>query len=198
MSDNKVSILLLVLVFSLGLQAQPRRNSEKLFSPSVGQKFYQIAYEMANSEQLSTEEVEQAILFMTATARLDPMASYLIADMINLTTRPSEQDRLELVYRLLFDYMDSSADLEVADKAIQYMLKQLNSREEREQLLNRLLKDLGDKNPTLSSELATLLALLVAEKADTENATSYLMHAYNNNKYNSLAFEKLSELGSLE
>ena len=74
------------------------------------------------------------------------------------------------------------------------MLKQLNSREEREQLLNRLLKDLGDKNPTLSSELATLLALLVAEKADTENATSYLMHAYNNNKYNSLAFEKLSEL----
>jgi tetratricopeptide (TPR) repeat protein len=98
------------------------------------------------------------------------------------------------VYHLLAGYIDQFADLEVAEKAIRYLLDRLDSREQREQLLEELLKNLGGRNAVLDSEMATLLGLLIAEKADTEAASSCLMNAVNDNKYNKLAFAKLAEI----
>lgn len=174
--------------------AQRPSDSDLLFSPYVGQRFYEIAYELANSEDVSGPKVEQAIIFLTATTNLDSRASYVLTDMIKLACQHSDRDNSELVYQLLMNYVDESTDLEVVGKAVRYLLEQLNSREQREQLLGRLLQNLGGKNAGLDSELATLLGLLMAEKADTEATQSYLMHAYNNNKYNKLAFAKLAEL----
>ncbi len=194
MFDKKFVILFFIALIPFGAFGRPQKDTERLFSPSVGQEFYGIAYEMARSRDLTAEQVGQAIIFMTATANLDPMASYLLEDMIKLTTAPDEKNRSELVHQLLKDYIDSSADLEIADMAVEYLLRQLNSRQEREQLLMRLLQEIGKKNPAFSSELATLLGLLTAEKADTETAATYLMRAYNRNLYNFLAFEKLAEI----
>ena len=174
--------------------AQDFSNSDQLFSPSIGQKFYEIAYELANSEDVNESRDEQAIVFLSATAALDSGANYILPDMIKLTCRNSERNYSETVQHLLANYVDESADLEVVRKAVRYLLEQLNSREQREQLLAGMLKNLGGKNKTLDSELATLLGLLAAEKADFDTATSYFMSAYNDNKYNRLAYEKLVEL----
>ncbi len=120
-------------------------SSEQLFSPSVGQIFYEIAYELANSEDVNEAEAERAIVFLIATTNLDSRANYVLTDMIKLACRYHQRDYSELVYQSVMKYVDESADLEVTKKAVWYLLEQLNSREQREELLETLLKNLGGK-----------------------------------------------------
>ena len=175
-----------------------RAGSEQLFSPSIGQRFYEVAYEaageIADSKNLNAKKAEQAIIFLTATTYLDRRANYVHPVLIKFACRYSERDYSELVYNLLAAYVDETADLEVTREAVRYLIEKLDSREEREKLLEEMLENLGGRNAALDSELATLLGLLMAEKADDQNATQFFMLAYSNNKHNRLAFEKLSEL----
>jgi len=199
---------------------QPTLDTEKLFSPSVGQKFYEIAYELANAPDTGGSEAEQAIIFLTATTNLDSRANYVLPDMIKLASRfpsaasilpalmplPAQaaaatqspgktaDDPARILYNLIRQYVNESADLEVAEQAIRYLLEQLDSREQREKLLEDLLTNLQGKNARLESQLHTLLGLLMTEKADFQTAQAHLMQAYNSDKYNRLAFEKLAEL----
>jgi len=183
------------LIFcSLPAWSQALPDTERLFSPSVGQKFYEIAYELANSEDVNGPDAEQAIIFLTAAMNLDSRADYVYPLLINIACRYSNRDYSEMVHNLLTNYVDESADLEVVSQAVRYLLERLNSREQREQLLEDLLQNLGDKNARLDSELATLLGLLMAEKTDLQAAQFHLMRAFNSNKYNKLAFAKLAEL----
>jgi hypothetical protein len=166
----------------------------QLFSPTISRKFYEIAYELANDKGVKGPEVEQAIAFLTAAMKLDSDVKSVRPLLIEFACRESELDYSNLVYSLLTDYIDEFADLEVGRKAIVYLLEQLDSREEREKLLEQMLGTLGSKNTVLGSELATMLGLLMAEKMDLEAAEFYLMQAYKNNRYNKLAFAKLTEL----
>jgi tetratricopeptide (TPR) repeat protein len=185
----------LILLFCSSLaRAQDTLDSERLFSPSVGQKFYEIAYELANFEDINGPKIEQAVVFLTATMELDSRANYVHPVLIKLVTQHPGRDYSEMVYNSLARYLDKSADFEPARQAVQYLLERLNSREQREQLLGYLLKNLGGKNACFDSELATLLGLLVAEKADANAAQVYFVQAFNSNKYNKLAFAKLVEL----
>ena len=167
---------------------------EELFSPSIARKFYEIAYELANSKDVSGPEAEQAIVFLTATVNLDTGADYAHPLLIKVASRYAKTDYSTLVYHLLVNYVDESADLEVVRDAIRYLLERLDSREQRERLLQRMLKDTGKKNTILFSELVTLLGVFAVEKADLETAKFYFMQAYNSDKYNKLAFAKLAEL----
>jgi len=176
-------------------------DSEALFSPSVGRIFYEIAYEMGSSEELSAADNRQTILFLTAAMNLDNRAGYLLPDTIRFASRmatapdaASEQDYSELLASVLAGYVDSSSDLEVVRLAIGYLLERLDSREEREKLLEQMLTSFGPQNPFLESELATLLGLLAAEKPDIDAAASYFARAFNSNNHNKLAFEKLTEI----
>ena len=193
---GKIAFCLLIFVpfCSVLARVQKSKDSAELFSPSIGQRFYEIAYEIANNEDANDAEVKQAIIFLMATTGLDSRAKDALPEMVKLTSRHSAWDYTRLVSQLLVQYLDESADLEVAKKAVGYLLDQTNSREAREQLLGWLLQSLGTKNPAMDSELGTLHGLLMAEKPDTNNAAIAIMDAYNNNKYNKLAFEKLTEL----
>jgi len=178
----------------------PSRNQirdtqvRQLFSPLVSQVFYEIGYELANSKDITPAEVEQAIVLLTAATKLDNSASDIQPLLIKLMCQATKQDYSENVYYALEDYVDKSADLEVVRYAIQYLLEQLNSREEREVLLKAMLRNFGDKNLVLRSELATFIGVLMAEKPDLEAAQFYLVRAYSDNKYNKIAFEKLVEI----
>jgi hypothetical protein len=184
-----------ILLFCSSLVwAQDTLDSERLFSPSLGQNFYEIAYELANPEDINGPKIEQAVVFLTATMELDSRANYVHPVLIKLVTQHPGRDYSEMVYNSLTKYLDKSADFEPARQAVQYLLERLNSREQREQLLGDLLRTLGGKNACFDSELATLLGLLVAEKADANAAQVYFMQAFNSNKYNKLAFAKLVEL----
>ncbi len=166
---------------------------ERLFSPSVGQKFYEIAHELSNSGSIDSNQTNQAIVLLRATGSLDNKNSYILPDMVKLVRQSSGQDYGRLVAMLLTEYVNETIDLEVAKEAIRYLLDKTNIREERQSLLNVILNDIGQRNSALASEIAVELGFLMVETADP-NAVKMFQDAYSDNKYNKLAFEKLSEL----
>ncbi|MGA2070265.1 MAG: hypothetical protein ABSG97_02855 [Sedimentisphaerales bacterium] len=167
---------------------------EKLFSPSVSELFYDMAYEISHRENITDAQAEQAIVLLSAAMELDTSAGYITADMLQIASRPGHERHLQMLYDTLIKYIDKDADLLVATNAARYLLNQLDSRQQREILLRRLLQDIGESNVSVGSEIATLLGLLYAEKADNKNAINALAVAYNTDRYNQLAFEKLVEL----
>jgi tetratricopeptide (TPR) repeat protein len=169
-------------------------SPEKLFSPTVSQLFYEMAQDAALSDNITDSQAEQAIVLFRAATELDTGANVTAADMLKILSRPGPPRHLQMLYNSLIDYVDKNADRRVAANAVRYLLEQLNTRQQREIMLSRLIRDLGDSNPVIISELATELGLLYAERADDPNAARVLAIAYIRNKYNQLAFEKLVEL----
>ncbi|MHC4623937.1 MAG: hypothetical protein ACYS4W_08545 [Planctomycetota bacterium] len=195
---NKLLRLYVLVLAILGGSAlcwsQAASDSEQLFSPSVAQEFYTFAHDLTNTEEVSGPEVEQAISFLSAAMRLDSRAKHVLPEMIKVVSRHPGRDHSKLMQQLVVGYVDKSADLEVVGQGVSYLLERLDSHEQREQFLEQMLQFVGEKNEILGSELATRLGLLKAERADTKAAQSYFMYAYNNNRYNKVAFAKLAEL----
>ncbi len=170
------------------------RPGQQVFSSSVSQKFYELAYELANSEDVNPQQVEQAMVFLNAAMQLDNSTRDAHTLLIKLACRNSQKDNSELVYSLLVNYVDESSDVGLAKKAVEYLLSRLNTRQQRENLLEQILGVFGGNNVVLASELTTMLGQLKAEKADVEAAEFYLMQAYKKNRYNKTAFTKLMEI----
>jgi hypothetical protein len=173
--------------------APGQASAEQLFSPSVGQKFYEIAHELAGLNNIDSNQAEQAIVFLLATLNLDTKSSYIMPDLVKLFRQPSSNDYTQLIVAMLKEYLNETTDLEVAKEAIRYMLDKTNFREQRQQLLKDILNNFGNRNSALTSDMAAELGFLMVETADP-NAIMMFQRAYLSNKYNKLAFEKLSEL----
>ena len=167
---------------------------ELLFSPSVSQKFYEIAYDLAKAENTKEIDVEEAIIFLTAALNLDKNATDVRSLLIEYASRDPNRDYSKMVYNLLVDYVNESADLEVAMKGITYLLGRADSIEEREALISNMLGSFGNRNAVLGSELATMLGFLDVEKPDLKAAEYYFSQAYQNNAYNSRAFIELTKI----
>jgi hypothetical protein len=197
MFKSKAFLFLCSLVFCCTpAWSQGSLDTESLSSSSAAETFYEIGYEQANRPNITTAEAKQAIIILSAAINLDRSADYVNPLLIKLICQQTETDQSKFIYQLLGNYIDESADadLEPARQAIRYLLAQLNTREEREQLLKDIIKIHGGKNTVLDSELATSLGLLIAETPDLQTAQSYLIQAYYKNKYNKLAFAKLAAL----
>ena len=176
------------------LPADSAPGLKQLSSPLVSRKFYEIAYDLAADRDVIGPKLGQAIAFLTAAMELDSNARAARPLLIELACREPQRDYSGLVYRLLVDYVDESADLDVAGKAVAYLLGRMNSREQREQFLEKLIAEMGAGNTVLNSRLATMLGTLKAEKADTKAAEFYFLQAYKTNRYNRLAFEGLAAI----
>ena len=174
--------------------ARPSPEFGQSSSVSASRVFYEIAYELADAKNVTGPRLEQAIAFLTAAIELNGDNKAARPLLIELAGRQPERDRSSLVYELLVGYVDESADLDIAGKAVAYLLEQMNSREERERLLEQMVDVLGSGNHVLSSRLATMLGTLKAEKADLNAAEFYFLQAYKANRYNRLAFAKLGEV----
>lgn len=172
----------------------PITGSDQLYSPIVSRKFYEIAYDLANPDDVIGQELDVAIVFLTAAMKLDRDNKDALPLLIKFATRNLEYDYSNLVYNLLNEYVDENADLGIVRKAISYLLERLNSREDREKFLEQILQTIGSKNVILSSDIATLLGLLKVEKADIQSAQRYLIQAYRSNRYNRQAFENLNKI----
>lgn len=205
LKDRTFLVFWALILCSLPALAQEPSDSQRLFSPSVAETFYEIGYELANSPDITKAEAERAIVLLTAALNLDGRAGYVYPVLIRLASRSDfladrpgaiqlERDYSQLIYYLLSRYVRKSVDLEPVKEGIGYLLGQLDSREEREQLLGGMLRELGGKNHILDSELATLLGQMSAEKTDSQSALVYFAQAVNSNNYNKLAFVKVAEL----
>lgn len=179
-------------------------QAAEIFSPVIARRFYQTGYELANSERVTAREAEQAIVFLSAALNLDKspeLSSLAIPLLIKLTCRYAQTDHSKMVSHLLAVYVSArpaEVDREVVSEAVRYLLDRLNSLEQRQGLLEELLRDVGNKNVVIGSELATQLGLMMMEKPDLKGAGFYLLQACNNNRYSRAAFAKLVQIASAE
>ncbi len=195
MTTSRVYIALGMVLFCLGTARgiEQSTEGEELFSQLTAQGFHKLAYELYTSGDVDDRGLEEATAFLRGVFTLDPRAEYVYVDILRIAPKRERVDAEQLLWAFE-NYVDGSSDLEVVSNAVRYLLNAQDSRQERENVLGRLLQIAEEKNAVLSSELATQLALLLAEKADTDGAVNYLTHAYDSNPYNKLAFAKLDEL----
>jgi hypothetical protein len=190
-------LLLLYVLLSIcpGVAAQRSIGDEQLSSPLTAQTLHKIAYELYISSEPASTESKQALFFLNAATELDERANYILADMINIATQFTEENYFNVVQYMLTQYIDGeNIDLEVTRRAIHYLLDKLNVRQRRAILLSALFNAAKEKSNVLASDLGTQYALLLAEKADYENALAFLIQAYDANPYNKLAFTKIVEI----
>ncbi|HBG27521.1 MAG: hypothetical protein A2Y10_18180 [Planctomycetes bacterium GWF2_41_51] len=187
---KNIIALLLITASALSCEAQ-----QVLSSSLAAEAFYQTGYKLYADNRSNIVDIKQAMILYNAAVNLDRRADYVPPEIINLAWEYPQGDFSEAVKFAFDKYMDigRTADLEVASKAVKYLLEKLGSREEREKLLQELLQKYEKVNPFFASELATQLGFLRAETADNEAAQRFLMYAFGANKYNRAAFNMLSE-----
>ena len=210
-TNRSIAVLLAIVLFPALTSAQtwgtgqspsrPARAAtmpEALFSPSAASRFWEVAHELAQSANITGPQADQAILLLTAAKWLDRGAPNIEPLLLELAARHAEKDYSEQVFVWLESYISESADRTIVMDAVRYLLDRLNSREQRKALLEKLVSRVGNRNPAVDSELATMLGLLMIEETNVEAAKFYLVQAYTNNKYNKVAFSKLGELAPKE
>jgi tetratricopeptide (TPR) repeat protein len=189
-----LSLMLLMLLISVSLlYAQP--DTQQLYSPQIALQFHKIVYELYNSGDFDISDAEHSRVFLTAAMNLDDKADYLLTDMLNVGLTVTGEDDKNLFFQVLGKYLaNPDLDLALAKQAVRHLAAQMDSRQQREDMLSMLLRATSRENSMLASEIATELGLLAAEKTDFDNARYYLTYAYGANPYNRLAFAKLDEI----
>ena len=183
MTDNDVASI-------LGKQT----NADRLFSPSVGKAFYDLACDLANNPDADQKQLQQVMALLKSNSQLDEWTQSITPKMITTVSKQVNVDNSELVYALLKNYLSESCDLEITRQAVSYLLNQQNTRPQREQLLQILLGNLANINKTFDSQIYTQMAMLSIEKSDANSAMSFFIGAYNLDKYNSIAFNGIYNL----
>jgi tetratricopeptide (TPR) repeat protein len=186
--------------------------SDTLLSPSAASRFWQIGYELSQRPDLTPAQGDQAIILLVAAKSLDPQIAGIEPLLIELATQHSAKNYSQHVLLWLQSYMgvvrspatpaDAAAnvpvDYRLVKKAIQYLLDRCPSANERRKLLEDMVTRVGNRNPAVDSELATMLGLLTLEQGDRKAAKFYFVQAYRKSKYNTTAFAKLGELAPEE
>jgi hypothetical protein len=179
------------------LSVAPGAETSELFSPSTADAFYEKAVDIYTDPNATAAGAKQAMVFFMAVGSLDRENEYAFPDMVRLAWRFPTVDFQDSVKEVLAKYATrDDADLEVLRLGVQYLLNGLNSREGREDFFRTMLRNLGTRHKILNSDIATQLALLAAERSDMQTAESFLLGAYSYNRYNQLAFQKLTEVTS--
>ncbi|RKY08294.1 MAG: hypothetical protein DRP66_04845, partial [Planctomycetota bacterium] len=178
------------------LLAQYSAGGERIYSPLTAETFHRVAREVSTDAVGDKDPAAEAMAFLNAAMDLDPRATYLYEDMLVLGSQSAEAEAEDVsrFYDVFRKYITKTSNFEVLRQAVRYMLSTADTRQEREDLLLRLIAVAGVKNPVLTSELAAEYGQLAVEKADFENARKNFEQAYHYNEYNQLAFARFDEL----
>lgn len=170
------------------------KNRSGLYSPQSAETFYNLACEILEPEDVSIQEAKEAMVILQSAQKLDESINTMLPQILKAASVDSRTDYSKFVRSQLYKYVSSTSDAELAMRAVTYMLSKVNTREERESILQSLIQDLGSSNEQFSSQISTYLGILAAETADFNNASKHFLNAYNSNSYNVVAFEKLGEV----
>lgn len=192
----KRAIICLLTTFIVANMSFSQQSYSPVQSPYNAQTIFELARQVYTKPNASPSEYMQGFILLNAAYELDRNADYIVPEIINVCLLDSTRDYSENLLVALKQYVNENTDLIDPLKAIRYLLEKQKSREEKEAVLSLMLQSVASRNGFLLSELAAEYGLLLAEKADFENAAMMFQRAYSANPYNSLAFWKLVELNS--
>jgi tetratricopeptide (TPR) repeat protein len=170
------------------------KNKSGLYSPQSAETFFNISCEILEPEDVSIQEAKEAVMMLKAAEKLDKSINTMLPQILKAASVDFRVDYSRLVRSQLYKYVSATSDAELAMKGVTYLLSKVNTREQREAILQSLSQDLGSSNEQFSSQISTYLGILAAETADFKSAATHFLDAYNSNPYNVVAFEKLGEV----
>ena len=194
MVKRYIFIFLAAVMGVSGVQgAVEKTGQETIVSPQTASVFAKTAKEIFQDDAAN---LERAMRFLDAAAAMDRNSPQVPEQVLRLGAQScmGSIDYTDAMTAAMRSYVGRQSDLEVIFGAVRCMLTRLNARQDREVLLDKLMRQYGTANPVLGSELAAQLGLLAAEKTDTAGALNQLNYAFQLNPYNQLAFDKLQEL----
>ncbi|NIA17255.1 MAG: hypothetical protein GWO86_02795, partial [Planctomycetes bacterium] len=150
-------IAILSIITAMASASSGQDSARNLSSGPEARTLYKIAQQLYREPGAGAAEAEQAMVLLNAALSLDERADYILPELIDISWLYPEQNYTDAVYLALDQYVNASCDLEVPVKAVQYLLERLNSREEREALLTRLLAKFSRKNDYFTCDLSTQL-----------------------------------------
>jgi len=189
--------MFIIFALSVFINISPAKTQAQqlpLQSKTVASTFHDLASDLLNTPGISDSQIDQAMIFLFSASKLDPKSKYIYETILNAAPRLSAGKYDAEILQAFDRYVSSSSDLEVTRKAVLYLLSGLNSRQQRQKVLTKLLNTVGDRNPALNSQLSTQLGLLAAETADFSTARKYLYRAFRDDRYNYRAFSGLDQL----
>ncbi|MEJ5259071.1 MAG: hypothetical protein WHS88_02650 [Anaerohalosphaeraceae bacterium] len=190
-------LFFLGLVVAGGLARTVFAQEGSFTSPAAAAVLAKTAMDVYGNDPFSARSIEITMAFLEAATALDPQLGsaqeMLLKVAASAGANPNDYSRS--VRDALRQYIDERANLAVVTGGVGYLLGRLQTRQEREMLLGRLLSIYGNKNPAVVSELSVHLAMLELERADMTTAFQRLQYAYSLNPYNLLAFSKMAEMG---
>ncbi len=186
-----VENMLIGTAFGFNIQ---EKNKSGLYSPQSAVTFYNLACDILEPDDITIQEAKEAVIMLQAAESLDKSLSTMLPQLLKAASIDFRQDYSSFVRSQLYRYVSSTSDAELAMRAVTYLLSKVNTREQREQILQSLTQDLGSANDQFSSQISTYLGVLAAETADFNTAAKHFLNAYNANSYNVVAFEKLGEV----
>lgn len=171
-------------------------DTASLSSENTANLFIQQASEIHRDDPLDPMKAEQAMTFLNAARSLDPTSESIAEQMLRIGAGNcyTGRDYTPGMIWAMDRYLHSRADLEVVMRALDCMLIRMNTRIDREVLLQKLHQKYASLNPVFGSDVATQLGLLAVEKSDVPSAANAFMSGYLLNPYNQLAFSKFWEL----
>ncbi len=170
------------------------QNRLGLYSPQSAVTFYNLACEILEPDDVSIQEAKEAVVMLQSAENLDKSINTMLPQILRAASIDFREDYSRFVRSQLYKYVSSTSDAELSMRAVTYLLSKVNTREQREQILQSLVQDLGSANEQFSSQISTYLGVLAAETADFNAAAKHFLNAYNSNPYNVVAFEKLGEV----
>ncbi|NLK41275.1 MAG: hypothetical protein GX298_04395 [Planctomycetes bacterium] len=172
-------------------------NQEEIFSPLTASVFVKTAQEIFREDP---SQLEVAMRFLEAADVLDRNSSGIPEQVLRIGAGSclGQTDYSAMMTTAMSSYIGRQFDLEVVLSAIRCMLSHLDTRQQREEFLDRLLQRYDPVNEMLGSELATQLGLLSMEKTDYTTAQTLFNYAYSLNPYNEPAFELLQQAYAAE
>jgi tetratricopeptide (TPR) repeat protein len=177
----------------LGSGVYAQSGQDTIFSPQTAEVFIQTAKELIREDSTA---VEPAMRFLDAAEAMDRNASGVGEQRLRIgaASCTGQADHSAAMVNAMRTYVSRQFDVEVVAAALRCVLTQLDTRVDREAVLEGLLNRYASVNATLGSELATQLGLLAVEKTDTKGAQEQLNLAYSLDPYNQLAFDALQDL----
>ncbi len=172
--------------------AAPQLQQQTLFSPLTAELFGRLGNDIQSS---SSNQADIRMIFLQAGIILDEQSAAVYEQFLRGVGRSGgRSDYSDTILRAMKRYMDANADLDVAALALNGVIEQADTRQERENLLGRSLGPLASSNPVFASDIAAQLGLYAAEKTDYAGAAGQFDYALRLNPYNLLAMSKWMEL----
>jgi hypothetical protein len=126
--------------------AQPKTETDELFSPYCAQTIYGMIDGMYQPASADVRQAKEAMILIEAAIKLGLPRQNVLEDLLRFGVLFPDDEYQGAINWAFKEYLDDRSDLDILRMTVNHGLDQLDSREEREAYLQKMLKTVEKKN----------------------------------------------------